>query len=439
MSEVADSDKSDLVPVHSHGRRLMWGLVVAGLILGGIAWLGRDPVPEFQGRKLSERLADLVRPASSGSYQAASNAVVTLDDQALPVIVRELERPTPWHVDLFLQRQNKLPTKVRASLFRWLDPYQHSNRRLGAVRALEIVGTNAAPVAAELAVALGRVDEETAAQLAPALVRVGPAMVPHLKPYLTDPEMRKRSLAVFVLHQLGPESVSAAPELIAGLEGADQNHRRLVGQTLGRMGPSVLPQVTPLLASADPEVRLVAVRALNQLLPRARELTPQLMGLLDDLSPDVRIEVAGLLVNCWNLPAEEWRRHLRKLPAEHPTRARYGESLDAFEAGEARLLEVLREGLRVADPKRRLEAASRLMQLQRVDAEVVAVLQALQTNLNGSPWEMAGLTNRLNQAREQLTNATFSGPDQETSSRPDPVPAGQSPPSTDPPPAGKVP
>jgi len=387
---------------------------------------------------LENLLGDLVRPADSGSYRLASNAVVTLGATAFPVIVRNLERPTPWHIRLYLQRQAKLPPKVRAKLSRWLDPYQHVNRRMGAIRAIEILGTNAAPAAPGLVALLGRIDIGERSQLAQALVRVGPAVVSPLQPYLTDPELRTRSLAAFVLHQLGPGSAGAASDLIAGLADADENHRRLVAQTLGRMGSSVLPLVTSLLASTNEDARLVAVRTLNPLLPRARELTPELMGLLDDLSPAVRLEVANVLVSWWNLPTEEWRRLFLKLPADHPSRVRYDRLLDALEAGEGRLLEVLHEGLTVADPKARLDAANRLVQLNRANADVIAVLQSLHTNLNGAPWEMAGLTNLLNRARQQLTNGNVSAP-LETSPRPGTAPVVQSPPSHDPPPVDKSP
>ncbi len=415
----------------SPGRRRLLPIVmlIAAVTLIGGLWMTRDREPAYHGRRLSDLLVDLGRPASSGNHLAASNAVMELGNESLPVIVNAVDQSTPWHIKLILERQNNLPPAVRSRLFRWLDPYRHVDRRTGALRALELLGTNAAPAAAELVAAFERTDVNVASQLATALTHVGPAVVAHLRRDLTNSDLRKRSLAAFVMHQLGPASAPAAPELIAGLAGADENHRRLVAQTLARMGTEVLLHVTPLLASGDPETRLVAVRALSQLLPRARDLTPEMVGLLDDISLDVRLETASLLVNWWNLPAEEWRKHLRKLPEEHPSRALYSNSLAAFEGGEARLLEVLREGLVAPDPKRQLEAATRLVQLNRVNAEVVTALRKLNENFAGSPWEMSGLTNTLNRALQALTNASVSVEAPQTSSRPRTVPDDQSPPS----------
>ncbi len=439
MSERTGNELRAEVPLRSRRRWLGGGLVAVALMLIGLLWLLRAPEPEFQGRRLVDMLGDLVRPADSGSYLQASNAVVALGPEALPVIVRGIEHSPPWHIGLYLQRQNKLPAGVRATMSRWLDPYRYVNRRAGSIRALQLIGTNAAPAAADLVRAFHVIDLASAVQLAPALVHVGSAVIPPLKPHLVDPDLRKRSLAAFVLHQLGSASAEAAPELIAGLAGADENHRRLVAQTLGRMGSSVLPQVTPLLASTNAEMRLLAVQALNQLLPRARELTPELMGLLDDLSPEIRLEVANLLVSWWSLPMEDWRWHLRSLPADHPSRVRYGRLLDGLEAGEARLLAVLREGLVVTNARARLQAATRLVQINRVNADVIVVLQNLHTNLNGAPWEMAALTNVLNRARQLLTNAIPNGPALETSPHPNRAPTAQFPSSTVPPRFDKAP
>lgn len=439
MDETADNVNS---------RRLAGSLrprwLVAGVGLGALAMVclvasfGRRSEPEYQGRQLSDILGDLVRPPASGSYQLASNAVVALGAQALPVIVRGVAHTQPWHVRQYLQHQGKLPPNLRAALFRWLDPHRHEGFRVGSLRALEIVGTNAAPVAAELLSAFDRLEYPLASPLAQAMVRVGPAVVPHLKPHLTDADLQKRGLAAFVMYQLGPLGAEAAPELIAGLAGSDDLYRRLVAQTLGRMGSAVLPQVTPLLASTNVETRLVAVRALNYLLPHARTVTPEMMRLLDDLSPTVRLEAASTLVNWWQRPTARWRQQFRSLPADHPSRALYGPSLGAFEAGEARLLEVLREGLSAADPKQRLEAATRLVQLNRVNADVIATLEALATGLTIAPGEWAGLTNMLQLARQQGTNSSVSG-EQEIPPRPGTAPAAQSPPSADPPPADKSP
>lgn len=439
MDEIADNVNSGR---GAGSFRKRWR--VAGLGLGALTmaclvlFAGRRSEPEYQGRRLEDLLGDLVRPQASGSYQLASNAVVALGAQALPVIVRGVAHTQPWHVRQYLQHQGKLPPNLRAALFRWLDPHRHESFRVGSLRALEIVGTNAAPVAAGLVSAFDRLEYPLASSLAQAMVRVGPAVVPPLKPHLTDADLKKRGLAAFVLYQLGPPSAEAAPELIAGLAGSDDNHCRLVVQTLGRMGSAVLPQVTPLLASTNVETRLVAVRALNYLLPRARTVTPEMMGLLDDLSPTVRLEAASTLVNWWQRPTDVWRRQFRNLPADHPSRALYGSSLDAFEAGEARLLEVLREGLSAADPKQRLEAATGLVALNRVNADVIATLEALAANSNIALGELAGFFDVLQRARQQLTNANVSGA-QEIPPRPGTAPAAQSPPSADPPPADKSP
>ncbi len=406
--------------------------------MGLVAWASQRPKPSYQGRPLEDYLADLAWPPFSGRYLLASNAVVAVGTDSLPVLLRNIRQPVPPHIRLFVRYQTNLPASLRKSLNTRLDPHRYAYRKIGAVRAIELMGTNAAPIAADLVETFARADYSSASQLALALVRVGPAVVPHLKPHLSQGEVRMRSLAAFVLHGQGPAGAAAAPELIAGLEGADENHRRLVAQTLGRMGSAVLPQVTNLLASADSDTRLAAVRALGMMMPRAQELTRRLVLLLDDPVPEVRIEMALLLMTWWRVPVEEWRRHFASLPTDHPTRVRLKDPLDAIEQSRPRAIAVLREGLAGVAPDLQRRAAMLLVDLGQGDAAVVACLEELSTTTGIAPGDLAGMTNVLSRARRQLTNGSVSGAT-ETWPRPGTAPAAQSPPSRDPPLADKSP
>lgn len=414
---------------HFIGRRWVAAaaLIGVGLVFACLLMAGGDDEFMYQGRPYRAYLPELVMPGTSSTYLEAKRVIHEAGAQGLPTLRGIIHRGEPMHARWFIRWQSKFPARARAWLNQRIKPYAYQQELQGAFSAIELLGREAAPLADEMGRSFAEGDLARRAQMARALSRLGPAAVEPILPFLTDPDLRTRSLAAFVVHELGPQATNAISHLLAGLPGADANHRQLVAQTLGRMGAAVLPEVTVLLASTNAEIRLVAVQALSHLLPRARELTPELVGLLDDPSRDVRFETASLLVRWWNLPTEEWRRHFQKLPPDHPSHARYGRSLAAVESCEARLIEVLFEGLDLPDPKRQLEAATCLVQLNRANVGVVSTLESLHTKLNSAPWEMAGLTNLLQRAQQQLTNTTVSGAE-EIPPRPDTAPAAQSPP-----------
>ncbi|HSH15014.1 MAG TPA: hypothetical protein VLD18_03200, partial [Verrucomicrobiae bacterium] len=298
MSERTANQQHASEPRPFRRRWLMGGLLLVVVVIGVAVWSSQRSRPSYQGRPLEDYLADLARPPSSGSYQVASNAVVALGTDSLPVLLRNIRQPAPPHIRWFVRYQTNLPAGLRKSLHSKLDPYRYLNRQPGALNAVTLLGTNAAPLAEDLVKLFGQ-EPRGLHSLAQVLPRLGPATLPHLKPLLQDTNLRVRALATFVVHELGPAGAEAAPELVAGLNGADDNQERLIVQTLGRMGAGVLPVVTNLLTSADERARRVGIKALAGVLPRARELTPALLAMLEDASPTVRLNAAILIVDWW--------------------------------------------------------------------------------------------------------------------------------------------
>jgi len=410
-------------------RRRAWvlaGGLAAAIVIVCLLVGGGDEEFIYQGRSYRDYLRPLTLPGADSAYLEAKRAVLEAGAQGLPTLRQIIHRGEPAHVHYFLRWQTNLPPRLRAWLHQRIRPYDHQQELQGALSAAALLGKEAAPLAGELGRQFAQRNGRQT-EVAHVMARLGPAAVEPVLPYLTDPDLRTRSLAAFVIHELGPQATNAAGRLLEGLRGADANHRLLVAQTLGRMGSSVLPQVTALLASTNADARLVGVQALRQLHPLAREVTPELTGLLDDSTPEVRFETASLLATWWNRPTADWRQRLQQLPADHPSRERYARSLDALEAGEARLLDVLREELVAPDPKKRLVAATRLVEFNGANAEVLSVLQALRTSRDLAPWEMAGLSNLLQRAQRQVTDAPVRGAE-EIPPRPGTAPGGQSPP-----------
>ena len=63
-----------------------------------------------------------------------------------------------------------------------LDPWSHRNRFQGAIRAVGLLGTNAAPIVNELVAELPRLENSSRTPLSESLVKVGPTVVEPIKP-----------------------------------------------------------------------------------------------------------------------------------------------------------------------------------------------------------------------------------------------------------------
>jgi HEAT repeat protein len=434
MSERTANQQHASEPRPFRRRWLMGGLLLVVVVMGVAVWSSQRSRPSYQGRPLDDYLADLARPPSSGSYQVASNAVVALGTNSLPVLLRNIRQPAPPHIRWFVRYQTNLPTGLRKSLHSKLDPYRYLNREPGAMNAVSLLGTNAAPLAEALVQIFGQ-EPRGDHSLAQVLPRLGPATLPHLKPFLQHTNLRVRALATFVVHELGPAGVEAAPELVAGLRGADENQERLIVQTLGRMGAGALPAVTNLLAGVTERERRVGIKALAGLLPRARELTPTVLAMLEDSSPTVRLNAAIVIVDWWPVFGKGAEDRLKALPPAHPWRIQNQEVIEQLRRQQDSLMSVLREGLQADGLALRLESAACLLRVDAQDEETLRYLHDLLEQL-----DPRSMDRRQVEAVLRTTGWTPAIPAHaQTIPRPGTVPARQSPPSAVPPPPDKSP
>jgi HEAT repeat protein len=434
MSERTANQQHASEPRPFRRHWLMGGLLLVVVVMGVAVWSSQRSRPSYQGRPLDDYLADLARPPSSGSYQVASNAVVALGTNSLPVLLRNIRQPAPPHIRWFVRYQTNLPTGLRKSLHSKLDPYRYLNREPGAMNAVSLLGTNAAPLAEALVQIFGQ-EPRGDHSLAQVLPRLGPATLPHLKPFLQHTNLRVRALATFVVHELGPAGVEAAPELVAGLRGADENQERLIVQTLGRMGAGALPAVTNLLAGVTERERRVGIKALAGLLPRARELTPTVLAMLEDSSPTVRLNAAIVIVDWWPVFGKGAEDRLKALPPAHPWRIQNQEVIEQLRRQQDSLMSVLREGLQADGLALRLESAACLLRVDAQDEETLRYLHDLLEQL-----DPRSMDRRQVEAVLRTTGWTPAIPAHaQTIPRPGTVPARQSPPSAVPPPPDKSP
>lgn len=388
----------------------------------------------YDGRSIESIAGDLVYPVGMPRYDDARAAMLKLNERALPglrsIIDRGIPRPARW----FELYQGRMPVKLRNWIVRRFRPFEYRSLERGAINAVGILGTNAAPLAPALGERFAKGDLQTRSYLVQVLPKIGSAIIPQIERFLTSPDLRTRGLATFCFYQLGPIGAGSAPALVAGLKGADANQRRLIAQTLSRMGPRAFPVATNLLIDPNPEVRKVGLDALAGMLPRILMITPLILGRLHDANRDVRLQAALLITDWWPMPIAKLKQKFAALPADHPAKTKYAASIDALQRDEPLLLAVLREGL-TAEPSQRLDAAKRLVAFGEIDSELLASVRQLASNttLPTNEWNEANLL--LKQVSRQFTKEVLPGSD------PDPrkVEGAKSPLSTGPPPLDKSP
>jgi HEAT repeat protein len=71
--------------------------------------------------------------------------------------------------------------------------------------------------------------------------------------------------------------------------------REMAVDSLGRMGTTALPSLIELLRDPDPEMRVLAAKAISRIGPEAAEAVPPLVAAMNDNNPDVRKHVIRAL------------------------------------------------------------------------------------------------------------------------------------------------
>jgi HEAT repeat protein len=172
--------------------------------------------------------------------------------------------------------------------------------RLAAVEALETLGDDAAPAAAELAKALSTDHEpdrfvrwaaaRTVGRMSPDKLNI-PEVVRNLIRMVDDPDLDLRVMAAESLEQLGPHAKAAVPALAKATGKGDAEIRRAAIRALTGIGTDATPAVPDIAAAlsfSDVRVRRAAAEALSQFGALAQPAETDLRKALDDDDAEVR-------------------------------------------------------------------------------------------------------------------------------------------------------
>jgi HEAT repeat protein len=259
----------------------------------------RDQQPVYRGRLLPDWVADLAHqdPAQS---RAAREAIVALGPDAVPALIRTVNRSDPVLARPLVRFGRYLPAVVYRTLFDWMKPTQNANARAQALQALALLGPTAQSAVSTLA-RLTRSPpagpEVTEWMLAvQALGKIGPSAVDALVEAFTRAPDSLRVHSLLALAELGPAGTKAIPVVLAAFPTLPQaDGSALAGFLCAVDGETTLPQFCQLLASPDPALRFKASEVLCRMARGKEAIRDGLIATWATQTPSVRLELLRAL------------------------------------------------------------------------------------------------------------------------------------------------
>ena len=307
-------------------------LVTIAMVVGlAVYWLNREP--RYQGRKLSEWAAD-ARSDKGEEQKKAKEALIAMGDQAVPHLAGSLVKGETLLEKINRKVGDKLPAKYRKHAVKLFGVRETIERKREALRALQLMGTNAQQAVPELGIILRDPNVLLSSMAGIALGEMGPAAVPVLVPALDEGDYNVRATACAALQRLGTNALPAAPRLVEYLVNESGPILGVASYTLARIGPGAFPALErafthtnanarrwavyavgfmtpspedvsvlyPLTREKNPQVRLAAVEALARVYPGSEQVATVLRERFDDEDVAVRTAaIQGFATSPWRV------------------------------------------------------------------------------------------------------------------------------------------
>ena len=233
-----------------HKRSIIAAAVLSGLLLGVLGFqVLRSSEPRYQGKRLTEWLADNDTEKTREQHLAAQEAVRKVGTNALPTLVRMLRTKD----SLLKGKLTALARKQPLVNFHFTGA---DTRRWRAVHGIYALGPAAK------------------------------SAVPRIVAILEDKDPGVKITAVTALGLMQSAAESAIPSLLKILTDNDPDVRRNAAEALGRIGRRpeiVVPALVDRLQDIDIGVRLFAILALSDGFgPKAKAAVPALLKAIED-------------------------------------------------------------------------------------------------------------------------------------------------------------
>ncbi len=252
-------------------------LLIAGIIiaLGAAGWFVSHQRSyqraSYQGKHTREWVAELYANYEPRGTNAAVAAFRAMGANAVPALRSLVKLRDPFYEKALLKHGRRLPARPRNYLFRKLKPGRNIEYRIGAIRALGIIGPDAKAALPELLNALADSDSRLRWLAAQTIALLGPEAIAALIPLTTNANVHLRHAAVYALGEARTNALPAAPSLIYSTMDTNESVRASAYYSLGRIGRGAFPDTVAMaVTNQDAEVRNTAFRALIVLLPPGR-------------------------------------------------------------------------------------------------------------------------------------------------------------------------
>jgi HEAT repeat protein len=253
-------------------------IAVAALILIlGLAWWVLRPADtvRYQGKSVREWAAELYAKQTLGGTNDPAAAFVALGATAVPELRRLVHLREPFADKYLLPHLRRLPVKIRVYLLQKFKPGRTLEYRLGAIRALGIIGPEARAAIPDLLRAVQDDDARIRWVAAQTVSQLGPEAVMALRPLTTNANMTVRHAAVYALGEARTNALPALPQLLRASMDTNENVRSSSLYSIGRLGPAAFaPALAQSATNANPEMRAAAARSLLVILPPPGRVFP---------------------------------------------------------------------------------------------------------------------------------------------------------------------
>lgn len=249
-------------------------LLVVGLTLGW--WFIQAPRPvRHEGKSVRTWVAELNATQITRGTNDPAAAFTAMGAAAVPELRRLVHLREPWADKHVFPHLRRLPVKMRVYLLQKFRPGRTMEYRLGAIRALGIIGPDARAALPDLVQAMADGDARIRWLAAQTVPKLGPAAVPALIPLTTNANVQARHAAVYALGEARTNALPALPHLLRASLDTNDGVRGSALYSLSRLGPAAFPPALAQSATnAEPEFRAAAARALLVILPPPGRVYP---------------------------------------------------------------------------------------------------------------------------------------------------------------------
>lgn len=271
-------------------RRLLIASLVLVVVVTGPWWLHirSERRASYQGKHTRVWAQQLYTTYEPTGTNAAAVAFRTMGSNAVPALRSLLHLRDPLYEKALLKYARHLPVKPRLYLFQKVKPGYTIEYRLGAVRALGVLGPTAIEALPDLIEGFSDPDTRIRWTTAQTIFHLGPEAITAVIPLTTNADVKVRHAAVYALGEARTNTLPAVPALIRCLLDPDEAVRGSALYSLSRVGFPAVPKVVELaVTDPDPQMQNAAFRSLVVLRPPPGSMLASPMMVTTN-TPDIR-------------------------------------------------------------------------------------------------------------------------------------------------------